>query len=117
MREIVTASTSSFSGSPRELPPQHEARRALGRRYRSPARSRRPRRRADIRRRADDLKLPNEAGSRWLSQGGRDLAAADLLPRAEAALRQELQRLAGAVKTAREVQSTFSSVSRARVTA
>jgi hypothetical protein len=38
-----------------------------------------------------DLKLPNDPDSRWLSQGGRDLAAAKLLPRAEAALRQELQ--------------------------
>jgi hypothetical protein len=43
--------------------------------------------------------------SRWLSQGGRDLAAAHLLPRAEAALRQELLRLADAVKRAREGQS------------
>jgi hypothetical protein len=32
----------------------------------------------------------------WLSRGGRDLAAAYVLPRAEAALRQELQRLADA---------------------
>jgi hypothetical protein len=37
-----------------------------------------------------DLKLPNEADSQWHSQGGRDMAAARLLPRAEAALRQEL---------------------------
>ncbi len=44
-----------------------------------------------------DLKLPNDADSRWLSQGGRDMAAAHLLPRAEAALCQELQRLADAV--------------------
>jgi hypothetical protein len=28
-----------------------------------------------------DLKLPNDADSRWLSQGGRDMAAAHLLPR------------------------------------
>jgi hypothetical protein len=33
--------------------------------------------------------LPDEF-SQWLSQGGRDMAAANLLPRAEAALRQEL---------------------------
>ncbi len=39
-----------------------------------------------------DLKLPNDADSPWLSQGGRDMAAAHLLPRAVAALRQELQR-------------------------
>jgi hypothetical protein len=51
--------------------------------------------------------------SQWLSQGGRDMAAAHLLPRAEAALRQELQRLADAVKRAREGQSSTSSVSRA----
>ena len=43
-----------------------------------------------------DLKLPDNADSQWLSQGGRDMAAAQLLPRAEAALRQELQRLADA---------------------
>jgi hypothetical protein len=41
----------------------------------------------------------------WLSQGGREMAAAQLLPRAEAALRQELQRLTDAVKRAREGQS------------
>ena len=60
-----------------------------------------------------DLKLPDEADSLWLSQGGRDMAAADLLPRAEAALRQELQRLADAAKRAREGQSSSSSSSRA----
>ena len=38
-----------------------------------------------------DLELPGN-DSQWLSQGGRDMAAAYLLPRAEAALRQELQR-------------------------
>ncbi len=42
---------------------------------------------------------------RWLSQGGRDMAASHLLPRAGAALRQELQRLADAVKRARQGQS------------
>ena len=50
-----------------------------------------------------DLRLPED--SRWLSQGGRDMAASHLLPRAGAALRQELQRLADAVKRAREGQS------------
>ena len=61
-----------------------------------------------------DLKLPNDAGSQWLSQDGRDLAAAKLLPRAEAALRQELQRLADAVKRARAGgESSSSSGSRA----
>jgi hypothetical protein len=50
-----------------------------------------------------DLKLrPND--SQWLSQGGRKMAASYLLPRAEAALRQELQRLADAVKLARAGQ-------------
>ncbi len=60
-----------------------------------------------------DLRLPRDADSHWLSQGGRDMAAAHLLPRAEAALRQELQRLADAVKRARDGQSSSSSVSRA----
>ena len=59
-----------------------------------------------------DLELPGN-DSQWLSQGGRDMAAAHLLPRAEAALRQELQRLADAVKRAREGQSSSSSVWRA----
>ncbi len=45
--------------------------------------------------------------------GGRDLAAVYLLPRAETALRQELQRLADAAKRARESQSASSSGSRA----
>ncbi len=52
-----------------------------------------------------DLKLPNHPDSQWLSPRGRDMATAHLLPRAEAALRQELQRLADAVKRAREGQS------------
>jgi hypothetical protein len=56
-----------------------------------------------------DPRLPDDPDSQWLSQGGRDLAAAHLLPRAEAALRQELQRLADAVKRAREGQSSSSS--------
>ncbi len=49
----------------------------------------------------------------WRTPGGRDLAAAYLLPRAETALRQELQRLADAAKRAREGQSASSSGSRA----
>jgi hypothetical protein len=60
-----------------------------------------------------DLKLPNDPDPQCLSPGGRDMAAAYLLPRAEAALRQELQRLADAVKRAREGQSSSSSGSRA----
>jgi hypothetical protein len=60
-----------------------------------------------------DLKLPDGADSQWLSQGGRDMAAADLLPRAQAALHQELQRLADAVKRARDCQSSSSSGLRA----
>ncbi len=62
-----------------------------------------------------DLLLdPNKWGEKvWLSHGGRDMAAAFLLPRAEAALRQELQRLADAAKIARESQSSTSSGSRA----
>jgi hypothetical protein len=69
-----------------------------------------------------DLKLPNKyefldsrlpTDWQWLSQGGREMAAAYLLPRAEAALRQELQLLADAVKRAREGQSSSSSGSHA----
>ncbi len=61
-----------------------------------------------------DLRLPGDYDSQWLSQGGRDMAAAHLLPRAEAALRQELQRLADAVKRPREGgESSSSSSSRA----
>jgi hypothetical protein len=48
----------------------------------------------------------------WHAPGGRDFAAAYLLPRAEAALRQELQRLADAAERAREAQSSSSSGSR-----
>ncbi len=58
-----------------------------------------------------DLVLPDDSGLRWCSPGGRNFAAAYLLPRAEAALGQELQRLADAVKRVREGQS--SSCSRA----
>ncbi len=47
-----------------------------------------------------DLVLPNDFG--WRSPGGRNFAAASLLPRAEAALRQELQRLDSAAKRARQ---------------
>jgi hypothetical protein len=63
-----------------------------------------------------DLVLPEDLDSRWLSPGGRDLAAAYLLPRAETllrALRQELKRLADAAKRARQGQSSSSSGSRA----
>ncbi len=63
-----------------------------------------------------DLKLLNANAfgiDWWVSQGGRDMAAAQLLPRAEAELRQELQRLADAAKRAREGQSSSSSGSRA----
>jgi hypothetical protein len=60
-----------------------------------------------------NLELPDRSDSRWLSQGGREMAAADLLPRAETALRLELQRLADAVKRAREGQISSSSGSRA----
>jgi hypothetical protein len=59
-----------------------------------------------------DLQLPDR-NDLWLSPGGRDLAAAYLLPRAEATLRQALQRLADAAKRAREGQSSSSSGSRA----
>ncbi len=60
-----------------------------------------------------DLVLPYHLDLRWLSPGGRELAAAYLLPRAETALRQELQRLADAAKKAHACQSLSSSGSRA----
>ena len=60
-----------------------------------------------------NLVLPNESGPLWLSQGGREMAASRLLPQAEAALRQELQRLADAVKLARAGQRSSSTVSHA----
>ena len=50
------------------------------------------------------LVLPDK----WRTPGGRDLAAACLLPRAETALRQELQRLADAAKRARSASSSGS---------
>jgi hypothetical protein len=45
-----------------------------------------------------DLKLLERE---WLSPGGRDLAAAYLLPRAEAALRQELRRSLALMRSTR----------------
>jgi hypothetical protein len=60
-----------------------------------------------------DLVLPDEYDNRWRQPGGRIFAASSLLPRAEAALRQELQRLADAAKRARLVRSSSSSGSRA----
>ena len=60
-----------------------------------------------------DLELPYGDGSQWRQPGGRSFAASYLLPRAEAALRQELQRLADAAKRARLVQSSSSSGSQA----
>jgi hypothetical protein len=60
-----------------------------------------------------DRVLPGDYGLRWRQPGGRIFAASCLLPRAEAALRQELQRLADAAKRARQGQSSSSSGSRA----
>jgi hypothetical protein len=60
-----------------------------------------------------DLVLPGDWGLRWRSPGGRNFAAACLLPRAEAALRQDLQRPADAAKRAFEGQSSSSSGLRA----
>jgi hypothetical protein len=60
-----------------------------------------------------DLVLPDEVGYRWRQPAGRIFAASYLLPRAEAALRQELQRLADAAKRARQGQISSSSGSRA----
>ncbi len=58
-----------------------------------------------------DQKLNDNVDSLWLSQGSREMAAAYLLPRAEA--EDELQRLADAVKRASQGQSSPSSGSRA----
>ena len=60
-----------------------------------------------------DLELPYGDGSQWRQPDGRSFAATYLLPRAEAALREELQRLADAAKRARQGQSSSSSGSRA----
>ena len=60
-----------------------------------------------------DLVLPDVYDNRWRQPGGRTFAASYLLPRAEAALRQELQRLADAAKRARQGHSSSSSGSRA----
>ena len=58
------------------------------------------------------LVLPHDEYE-WHTPGGRDLAAVYLLPRAETALREELQRLADAAKRAHQGQSASSSGSRA----
>jgi hypothetical protein len=60
-----------------------------------------------------DLVLLDGSGSPWQQPGGRIFAASNLLPRAEAALREELQRLADAAKRAHQGQSSSSSGSRA----
>jgi hypothetical protein len=60
-----------------------------------------------------DLVLPDDFDFHLLSPDGRAFAAACLLPRAEVALRQELQRLADAAKQARASQNSSSSGSRA----
>jgi hypothetical protein len=56
----------------------------------------------------DELLVLPDDESEWISPGGRDLAAVYLLPRAETALRQELQRLADAAKRARSAASSGS---------
>ncbi len=50
----------------------------------------------------DELLVSDEV---WYTPGGRDLAAAYILPRAEATLRHELQQLADAAKSAHHAQS------------
>ncbi len=57
-----------------------------------------------------DLSLPNDL--LWRQPGGRIFAASYLLPRAEAALRQELERLADGAKRARQGESSSSIGSR-----
>jgi hypothetical protein len=59
-----------------------------------------------------DPKLPNDADSHWLSQGGRDMPTSCRSPRPRRA--KDLRRLADAVKRARQGHSSTSSVSRAR---
>jgi hypothetical protein len=61
----------------------------------------------------DELLVLPDDKYEWRTPGGRDLAAAYLLPRAEAALRQELQRLADAATRARQGHSSSSSGVRA----
>ncbi len=61
----------------------------------------------------DELLMLPDDKYEWRTPGGRQMAAAYLVPRAEAALRQELQRLPDAAKRAREGQSSSSSGSRA----
>ena len=61
----------------------------------------------------DELLVLPDDEYEWRTPGGRDLAAVYLLPRAETALRQELQRLADAVKLARAGQRSSSTVSHA----
>ncbi len=95
MWQTVFVSTISFSRSPRGSLPQWRGASSSG----TTISSSRPL----------DLKLPDNVDPLWLSQGGREMAAAYLLPRAEVALRQELQRLADAVKRARQGQSSSSS--------
>ncbi len=60
-----------------------------------------------------DMARLDDFCSRWRQPDGRIFAAANLLPRAEAVLRQELQRLADAAKRTRQGQSSSSSGSRA----
>ena len=104
--ETAFASTSSFPRSPCGSPPQWRGASSSGTTF-SSSRLLSPPALAF----GDellDLQLPDR-NNLWLSPGGRDFAAAYLLPRAEAALRQELQRLADAAKRAREGQSSSSS--------
>jgi hypothetical protein len=61
----------------------------------------------------DELVVLPDDKYEWRTPGGRDLAVAYLLPRAEAVLRQELQRLADAAKRACEGEGSSSSGSRA----
>jgi hypothetical protein len=61
----------------------------------------------------DELLVLPDDKHEWGTPGGREFAAAHLLPRAGAALRHELQRLADAAKRALEGQSSSSSDSRA----
>jgi hypothetical protein len=108
LAKTVTASTSSFASSPRGSPPQHEASSS----------------RTTI---SSSLPLLPPAPPCWPSAtslwtsgargfrlsvalgGGREMAAADLLPHAEAVLRQELKGLADAAERSRKSQSSSSS--------
>jgi hypothetical protein len=97
-----------------------KARRALERRSRPPTRFLIPRRRAGVRQRASGSRAAGPQrlslvqgwqsvyDDEWRTIGGREFAAACLLPLAEAEVRSELKRMADAAKKARDSQRSSS---------